>query len=436
MAPAGQLRREPDMPESPRRHRPSRNAAGVPEATVRPTRLTLRDLVSESLAGLSQRPARTVLTMLGTVLGVGSFVAVLGLTATASGQISGAFSVMTATQITITDAGAGSTQQSTVYDFPPGSDSTIQSLNGVLAAGVRWSVGAGPQPVSANLAAGSVPQQIAVSAATPGYLHAIEPRLTEGTLWGEFHEQRTMSVAVIGSGVARQLGIASVASQPAIFIKGQAFTVIGILAGAQRDPTAAITVYIPAATARNHFGNPVSFSPASMLVRTQLGAADLIAHQAPLALRPDDPQILQAAPPPTATVLRDDVLASLNSLFVVLAAITLIIGAVGIANTTLVAVMERTGEIGLRRAVGARRRHIAAQFLTESAAIGTLGGLIGTAIAVSVIVGVAIARHWTAVIDPALTLPAPLIGTVTGLLAGAYPALRAARIEPLEALRR
>ena len=429
------------MPEPPRRRRrpspdPTAAAGRVPEATVRPTRLTLRDMVSESLAGLSQRPARTVLTMLGTILGVGSFVAVLGLTATASGQISSVFSVMTATQITITDAGAGRTQQATAYDFPPDADATIQSLNGVLAAGVRWSVGAGPQPVAANLAPGATAQQIAVSAATPGYLHAIEPQLTEGTVWGEFHEQHAMAVAVVGSGVTRQLGIASVASQPAIFIKGQAFTVIGILAGAQRDPTAAITIYIPAATARHHFGNPVSFSPASMLVRTQLGAANLIAHQGPLALRPDDPQILGAEPPPSATALRDDVLASLNSLFVVLAAITLIIGAVGIANTTLVAVMERTGEIGLRRAVGARRRHIAAQFLTESAAIGTLGGLIGTAIAVSVIVAVAIARHWTAVIDPVLTLPAPLIGTVTGLLAGAYPALRAARIEPLEALRR
>jgi putative ABC transport system permease protein len=403
---------------------------------IRLTRFTVRDLISESLAGLSQRPARTALTMLGTVLGVGSFVAVLGLTATASGQISSAFSVLTATQVTINDAGAANSQQSTAFNFPADADATMKTLNGVVAAGVTWPVGGGQLPVTANLAPSAVPVQMAVTAATPGYLHAIEPQLDQGALFNEFHETHTMAVAVIGAGVARQLGITTVAQRPAVFVQGHAFTVVGILARSQRDPAAANSVYIPASTARQDFGAPLSYAAATMLVQTQLGAADLIARQAALALRPDNPTILQAVTPPRATALRDNVLGSLNSLFVVLAAITLIIGAVGIANTTLVAVMERTSEIGLRRAIGARRRHIAAQFLSESAAIGTLGGLIGTAIAICIIVIVALARHWTAVIDPTLTLPAPLIGTITGLVAGAYPALRAAQIEPLEALRR
>ena len=112
------------------------------------------------------------------------------------------------------------------------------------------------------------------------------------------------------------------------------------------------------------------------------------------------------------------------------------IGAVGIANTTLVAVLERTGEIGLRRALGPRPRHITAQFLTESAALGALGGLVGTSLGVPTVVGTALARHWTAVLEPYAVLPAPLIGMFTGFAAGLYPALRAARTEPLEALRR
>nr|WP_324290519.1 ABC transporter permease [Streptomyces sp. H27-H5] len=119
-----------------------------------------------------------------------------------------------------------------------------------------------------------------------------------------------------------------------------------------------------------------------------------------------------------------------------LAGICLVIGAVGIANTTLVAVLERTSEIGLRRALGARGRHVAAQFLTEAATLGTLGGLVGTSLGELTVVAVSLARDWTPVIHPATVAAAPLTGLVTGLPAGLHPAWRAARIEPVEALRR
>ncbi|OXY88640.1 hypothetical protein BEK98_41070 [Streptomyces diastatochromogenes] len=108
----------------------------------------------------------------------------------------------------------------------------------------------------------------------------------------------------------------------------------------------------------------------------------------------------------------------------------------GIASTTFVAVLERTAEIGLRRALGARARHIAAQFLTESTALGLIGGPVGTALAVAAVLVVALAKSWTAVLDPATVLPAPLLGAAVGLLAGLCPSVRAARVEPPEALRR
>ena len=160
-----------------------------------------------------------------------------------------------------------------------------------------------------------------------------------------------------------------------------------------------------------------------------------MARQIAAAELPSDPHRLVVTSPPNPLKLQSEVTGDLAGLFLILALISLLIGAVGIANTTLVAVLERTQEIGVRRAVGARPRHIAAQFLAESTALGTLGGLIGTCIGVGIVVIFAAAKDWTAILNPAYTLPAPLIGSVVGLLAGTYPALRAARTSPLAALR-
>jgi ABC-type antimicrobial peptide transport system permease subunit len=93
------------------------------------------------------------------------------------------------------------------------------------------------------------------------------------------------------------------------------------------------------------------------------------------------------------------------------------------------------GEIGLRRAIGATRAHIAAQFLFESGSMGIVGGVIGASAGVLIVVGVSAYNVWTPVLDPVGPLLAPLVGGAIGLLSGAYPALRAANLEPVDALR-
>jgi putative ABC transport system permease protein len=403
------------------------------------SRLHPRDLGSEALAGLLQRPGRSALTVIGTVLGIGGFVAIVGLSQTASGQIGSAFNSLDATQVTVNDTGAGSASQPTL-DFPLSSDALVDRIHGVVAGGLWWSVpfshaavSAAP-PSSPNGQSGAL--SLTVTAATPGALAASGAVLQSGVLYNEFHESRDQNVAVIGATAAAQLGISDLQDQPAIFIQGQPFTVIGIISGDQRLPQLDLGVSVPASTALRTWGPPQTSQPAQVLIHTRLGAAQVVAQQAPVALRPDHPALLTATAPTSPAQLRRSVTASLDAAFLALAGIALVVGAVGIANTTLVAVLERVGEIGLRRALGARPVHIAAQFLAESTSLGLFGGLIGASLGVAAVLAVTVYQHWTALLDPRIVIAAPAAGAVIGLLAGVYPALRAGTIEPADALRR
>jgi putative ABC transport system permease protein len=368
------------------------------------------------------------------MLGIGSFVVIVGVAQTASGQIGKQFNVLQATQAYVFDVGAAGSGQA--LDFPPNADALAGRIHGVIAAGVYWPVLFKQAAVSA-LPAGflATSRPLPVTAATPGLLAAAGVKLAAGTLFNQFHERSAQDVALIGASAAASLGLASLQTQPAIYIGGQPFTVIGIIASSQRLPQLNVGVTVPESAALRLWGAPQA-GAAQMLIHTRLGAARVVAQQSPVAIRPDDPKLLRGAAAPSAAGLQHSVSTSLNSLFLTLAGIALVVGAVGIANTTLVAVLERAGEIGLRRALGARPRHIGIQFLTESTALGLFGGLLGASIGVLTVLAITIDRHWTALLDPRIVLAAPAAGAVVGLLAGLYPALRASLLEPADALRR
>jgi macrolide transport system ATP-binding/permease protein len=397
--------------------------------------LSLRDLLSEAGAGLMARPARVALTVLGTVIGVAALVATLGLSKTAGSQIVGRFSTVAATDVVVTPVpGAlGGSRAATV--IPWDAEARLRRLNGVAAAGTLSEVdvrGALVRSVPINDPLGQTEIQLPVRAASAGLWGAVRAELTAGRFPDSGHSARASRTVVLGRNAARRLGIRSLDQQPAIFIGERLYPVIGLLGSVERQPSLLGSLTIPNGTARREFGLA---APGSVQIETDIGAVEVVVRQAPRALSPDAPELLRVSAPPDPETLRAGVESDLNALFLLLGAVSLLVGALGIANVTLVSVLERVGEIGLRRALGAARRHIAAQFLVESGVMGLLGGIVGTALGVLVVVAVSAGRTWTPVLDPWVPLVAPLVGGLIGLLSGTYPALRAAALEPVEALR-
>lgn len=406
-----------------------------PDPEVPSAFMSTRDLLSESVAGIFARPGRTTLTILGTVLGIGALVATLGVARTAGNQIVGRFDELAATSVVVTNESDLLGENTTRVPMPVDAEERLGRLNGVNAAGLLGAVDVGDAlvrsvPIPDPLAQTEFP--ISVYAASPGLLDAVRGELRTGRFFDDGHSERADQVAVLGPGPAQRLNVNRVDQQPVIFVGEEAFVVIGILDNVLRQPELLDSLIIPEGTARSIFDLESQFT---VQIDVEVGAAELIAEQAAIALNPDEPALLQVQKPPEPESLRRDVEGDVNALFLILGGVSLLVGAIGITNVTLVSVLERVGEIGLRRALGAGRRHIAAQFLIESTTMGLVGGIIGASLGVLVVVAISAARTWTPVLDPWLPLTAPFVGAATGLLAGLYPAIRASRLEPVEALR-
>lgn len=403
--------------------------------TARP-RMDLRDLWTEALAGILARPVRSALTTLGTVLGITTLVITIGVASTAGNQIVGRFDALTATSVAVKVPAAPPGEDDDGPLVPWSGTDAVRRLAGVeSAAALADSAATNSVQVRSNdvNAPGDASgQTLAVIAASDGLPAAVRGTMTEGRFYDTGDIDRRDQVAVLGDQAAKLLGISRVEDAPAVFFQGQSYTVIGILGGIKRERRLSAAVILPPTVAADRLAlRDVSL----VLVNTALGAARQVARQAPIALAPGHQDSLGVEAPPDLSKARDGIQSDVNGLFLVLGLVSLVVGAIGIANVTLVTVMERVGEIGLRRALGASRRQVAGQFLLESTTIGLLGGIVGAALGIAIVVCVAVVKQWTPVLDLGLAFGAPLAGALVGLLAGLYPSLRAARMEPVDALR-
>jgi putative ABC transport system permease protein len=219
----------------------------------------------------------------------------------------------------------------------------------------------------------------------------------------------------------------------AVWIDQRWFTVIGILRPVAVAPELdqAVLVGIPAA----HRFLAADTHPTTIYVRTNPDQTLAVRSVLAATANPEDPQNVDVSRPSDALAAQIAAKGAYNSLLLGLGAIALLVGAVGIANVMVMAIMQRRTEIGLRRALGATRRHIAIQFTAEALILSALGGAAGIAAGVVITAGYARVRHWSTTTPPTLFAAALAAALIVGLMAALYPAARAARLSPTDALR-
>lgn len=384
----------------------------------------LRSGFVEAATSIVRHPVRTLLCALGTVVAVGAFTTTNGLTESASNAVSASFNELRAT--TVEFQGPSSLSEADV--------ARLARLRGVTRAGLVWDVDQQqPLPVAVGPSTSELSQtQLSVTAMSPPALAAVGAVLASGRFYDTGADMHHQMVALLGSAAASQLGISSALGDPAIRVAGTVITVIGIVSGSQQESQALLGVIVPPYVAEVIAGNRES---RRVIARTVPGAAQLIGREGPAELDPDQPRQVTAAVPPNPANLRSQVQASLATLLSVLSVAGLGIGFLSIGAVTIMSVAQRRSEIGLRRAVGYGRLEVARLIVLEAAGVGMLGGILGTSIGVLATSAIASGNHWTPVMNTTLVIAAPLLGIAVGVLAGAYPAIRAARITPMAALR-
>ncbi|MGZ4772082.1 MAG: ABC transporter permease [Ilumatobacteraceae bacterium] len=396
-------------------------------ATYR-SRLRAVDILRVGALGLRTRRLRTGLSTLGVAIGIAAMVGVLGLSASSREELQTRIRAL-GTNLLEVQAGQGFGRGSQTLPADAvkmvsriGPVNAVSSIATVPNATVRRT-----DAISTGINSG-----ITVFAADTGLLTTLKASLADGQ-WLDAATSAYPAV-VLGSVTAQKLGIVSVADELRVRIGDDWYAVIGILkpvAAASGLDRGAMIGY----TAAETYIVGDSLAPERIYVRTQEGAVDIVRGVLPPTVNPETPEEVETTRPSDALAAENAASTAFTSLFLGLGAVALLVGGIGIANVMVIAVIERRSEIGLRRALGATRAHVRRQFLTEAILLAGAGGVVGVGLGAAVTAIYASTKHWKIVVPPIALVGGVAAALAIGAIAGLYPAARAARLPPTEALR-
>jgi putative ABC transport system permease protein len=385
------------------------------------------DVLGVGSIGLRSRKLRAALSAVGIAIGIASMVAVLGISASSQADLLNTIDKLGTNLLT---AQAGQSFFGDNSQLPTTAGAKISALRGVQQAAAVYSVSGATVRrtslvdkneslgISVDAADLNLPQTLSAGLAAGHFLTAAEARYP---------------AVVLGSIAAQRLGIDSLHGSPQVYIGGVYYTVVGILKSVTLDTGIDRMALIGLPQAHAVFATDGNAT--TQYMRADDTRLTAIRALIPATANPEHPEEVQVSRPSDALEAKAAAKGAFTSLLLGLGAVALLVGGVGIANVMVISVIERRSEIGLRRALGATRRHISAQFLTESLLLAAAGGVAGALFGAIVTAIYSAANSQPTVVPPLAIVGGVVAALVIGAVAGLYPSLRAARLSPTEALR-